>query len=60
MDKDEMQGKAKEVAGRTEFEAGKATNNKKAQVRGALRIAEGKAQKMISKAKGAIKSKKAA
>jgi len=48
---DEMEGEVKDVSGRVERQAGEWTGDKKSQVRGAAKQAEGKAQKIMGKAK---------
>ena len=49
MDKDEVKGKMKDVAGRAERQAGEWTGDKETEARGAARQAEGKAQKTAGK-----------
>jgi uncharacterized protein YjbJ (UPF0337 family) len=44
MNKDQVEGKIKDVAGRVERQAGEWTGNKDAQVHGAVKQAEGKVQ----------------
>jgi len=44
MNKDQVEGKVKDVAGRVERQAGEWTGNKEAEVRGAARQVEGKVQ----------------
>jgi uncharacterized protein YjbJ (UPF0337 family) len=44
MNKDQVEGKLKDVAGRVERQAGEWTGNKEAEVRGAAKQAEGKVQ----------------
>jgi uncharacterized protein YjbJ (UPF0337 family) len=44
MNKDQVEGKLKDVAGRVERQAGEWTGNKNAEVRGAVKQVEGKAQ----------------
>lgn len=44
MNKDQVEGKVKDVAGRVERQAGEWTGNKEAEVRGAAKQAEGKVQ----------------
>jgi uncharacterized protein YjbJ (UPF0337 family) len=56
MDKDEIKGKAKDIAGRAERQAGEWTGSEEHQVKGTARQAEGKVQNIAGKAKDAIKS----
>ena len=44
MNKDQVEGKVKDVAGRVERQAGEWTGNKEAEVRGAAKQVEGKVQ----------------
>jgi uncharacterized protein YjbJ (UPF0337 family) len=44
MNKDQVEGKAKDIAGRVERQAGEWTGNKEAEVRGAAKQAGGKVQ----------------
>jgi uncharacterized protein YjbJ (UPF0337 family) len=44
MNKDQVEGKVKDVAGRVERQAGEWTGSKEAEVRGAAKQAEGKVQ----------------
>jgi uncharacterized protein YjbJ (UPF0337 family) len=44
MNKDQVEGKLKDVAGRVERQAGEWTGNKEAEVRGTAKQAEGKVQ----------------
>jgi uncharacterized protein YjbJ (UPF0337 family) len=60
MNKDEVKGKIKNVAGRAERELGKATGSKKTEARGVALQAEGKVQEMVGKGKATIRNKKAA
>ena len=57
MDKDEIKGKAKDIAGRAERQAGEWTGSEEHQVKGAARQAEGKVQNIVGKAKDALKSR---
>ena len=57
MDKDEIKGKAKEIAGRTERGIGKEKGDTTSQMRGSVREREGKAQKTVGKAKSMLKAK---
>jgi uncharacterized protein YjbJ (UPF0337 family) len=56
MDKDEIKGKAKDIAGRVERQGGEWTGSEEHQVKGAARQAEGKLQNIAGKAKDAMKS----
>ena len=55
MNKDRVEGKAKDVAGRVERQAGEWTGDTKMQVQGVARQAEGKVQNAVGKAKDAVK-----
>ena len=44
MNKDQVEGKVKDIAGRVERQAGEWTGNKEAEVRGAAKQVEGKVQ----------------
>jgi uncharacterized protein YjbJ (UPF0337 family) len=55
MNKDRVEGKIKDVAGRVQRQAGEWTGDSEAQVKGALKQAEGKVQNAFGKAKDAIK-----
>lgn len=55
MDKDEIKGKAKDIAGRVERQAGEWTGDKEHQAKGAAKQAEGKVQKAFGKAKDKLK-----
>jgi uncharacterized protein YjbJ (UPF0337 family) len=55
MDKDEIKGKAKDVAGRVERQAGEWTGSEEHQAKGAMKQAEGKVQNIAGKAKDAIR-----
>jgi uncharacterized protein YjbJ (UPF0337 family) len=55
MDKDEVKGKAKDIAGRVERQVGEWTGDEKAQVKGAAKQVEGKVQNAWGKAKDAVK-----
>jgi len=55
MDKDELKGKAKDIAGRVERQAGEWTGNEETQAKGALKQGEGKIQNAFGKAKDALK-----
>ena len=53
MNKDRVEGKMKDVAGRVERQAGEWTDNEKMQVHGAAKQAEGKVQNAVGKLKDA-------
>jgi uncharacterized protein YjbJ (UPF0337 family) len=55
MNKDQVEGKAKDVAGRVERQVGEWTGNTDAQVNGTLKQAEGKVQNAWGDAKDATK-----
>lgn len=55
MNKDRVEGKAKDLAGRVERQAGEWTNDTEMQVKGAAKQAEGKVQNTFGKAKDATK-----
>ncbi len=55
MDKDEVKGKAKDVAGRIQRQAGEWTGNEETQAEGAAKQAEGKLQNAWGKVKDAGK-----
>lgn len=55
MNKDRVEGKMKDVAGRVERQAGEWTDNEKMQVRGTAKQAEGKLQNAVGKLKDAAK-----
>jgi uncharacterized protein YjbJ (UPF0337 family) len=55
MNKDRVEGKVKDVAGRVQRQAGEWTGDTEAQVKGTLKQAEGKVQNTLGKAKDAIK-----
>ncbi|HWF92683.1 MAG TPA: CsbD family protein [Terriglobales bacterium] len=54
MNKDRVEGKAKDVAGRVERQAGEWTGNEEAQVKGAAKQAEGKIQNAVGKVKDSL------
>lgn len=56
MNKDRVEGKMKDVAGRVERQAGEWTDDSKMQVRGAAKQAEGKVQNAVGKMKDAGKA----
>lgn len=53
MDKDEVKGKAKDVAGRIQRQAGEWTGDEESQAEGAAKQAEGKVQNACGKLKDA-------
>jgi uncharacterized protein YjbJ (UPF0337 family) len=55
MNKDRVEGKVKDVAGRVERQAGEWTDDPKLQVKGAAKQAKGKVQNAWGKAKDAAK-----
>ena len=55
MNKDRVEGKLKDVAGRVERQAGEWTGDTKTQVKGAAKQAEGKVQNAWGQAKDAAK-----
>lgn len=55
MDKDEVKGKAKDIVGRVERQAGEWTGDEETQAKGAAKQVEGKVQNAFGKAKDAIK-----
>jgi uncharacterized protein YjbJ (UPF0337 family) len=55
VNKDQVKGKVKDIAGRVERQAGEWTGDSEAQVRGAARQAEGKVQKAWGDAKDSVK-----
>lgn len=55
MDSDRIKGKAKDIAGRVERQAGEWTDDKEAQVKGAAKQAEGKIQNAWGKAKDELR-----
>jgi uncharacterized protein YjbJ (UPF0337 family) len=56
MNKDRVEGKMKDVAGRVERQAGEWTDNEKMQVQGTAKQAEGKIQNAVGKLKDAGKA----
>ena len=54
MNKDEIKGAVKDVAGKAQREVGKLTGSDKQQVKGAMNQAEGKIQKGVGHAKDAL------
>ena len=55
MDKDEIKGKAKDIAGRAERQVGEWTGDSDAQAEGARKQVEGKVQNTFGKVKDALK-----
>ena len=55
MNKDRVEGKVKDIAGRVERQAGEWTDDPKTQVKGAVKQAEGKVQNAWGKAKDSAK-----
>jgi uncharacterized protein YjbJ (UPF0337 family) len=55
MDKNRVEGKVRDVAGRVERQVGEWTGDKDAQVKGAAKQVEGKVQNAWGKAKDAVK-----
>jgi uncharacterized protein YjbJ (UPF0337 family) len=55
MNKDKVEGKVKDIAGRAERQVGEWTGDKEAQVKGAAKQVEGKVQNAWGKAKDAVK-----
>ena len=55
MNSDRVKGKAKDVEGRIERQAGEWTGNTELQIRGAAKQAEGKVQDAVGKLKDAVK-----
>jgi uncharacterized protein YjbJ (UPF0337 family) len=55
MDKDEVKGKAKDIAGRVERQAGEWTGDEESQAKGAAKQVEGKVQNAFGKAKDAVR-----
>jgi uncharacterized protein YjbJ (UPF0337 family) len=55
MDKNRVKGKAKDIAGRVQRQAGEWTGNEKSQAKGAAKQAEGKLQNAWGKTKDEVK-----
>ena len=55
MNKDRVEGKLKDVAGRIERQAGEWTGDPETQVKGAAKQVEGKVQNAVGKVKDAVK-----
>jgi len=58
MDKDRIKGKAKDIAGRVERQAGEWTGSEEHQVKGAAKQVEGKVQNIAGKVKDAVRDAK--
>jgi uncharacterized protein YjbJ (UPF0337 family) len=58
MDKDRVEGKVKDIAGRVERQVGEWTGDSEAQAKGTMKQAEGKVQNAWGKAKDAVKKPK--
>lgn len=58
MDKDRIKGKAKDIAGRVQRQAGEWTGDSETQVKGAAKQAEGKVQNAVGKAKDKVRDMK--
>jgi uncharacterized protein YjbJ (UPF0337 family) len=58
MDKDRVEGKVKDIAGRAQRQAGEWTGDSDAQAEGAEKQVEGKIQHAFGKAQDAVKSAK--
>jgi uncharacterized protein YjbJ (UPF0337 family) len=57
MNKDRVEGKAKDIAGRVQRQAGEWTGDDEAQVKGAAKQAEGKVQNAVGKVKDSLDKK---
>jgi uncharacterized protein YjbJ (UPF0337 family) len=57
MNKNEVEGKGKQVKGKVREEVGKLTNNKKEQVKGKVEQAEGKVREAVGKAQSRNKNR---
>lgn len=55
MNKDQVKGSVKEVAGKVQSKAGELVGSKEQQAKGLLKEAEGKTQKRVGDAKEALK-----
>jgi uncharacterized protein YjbJ (UPF0337 family) len=55
MDKDEIKGKAKDIAGRVQRQAGEWTGDEETQAKGAAKQVEGKVQNAFGKVKDTLK-----
>jgi len=58
MNKDRIEGKVKDIAGRVERQAGEWTGDPKTQIEGAAKQVEGKLQNSAGKVKDAVKREK--
>jgi uncharacterized protein YjbJ (UPF0337 family) len=58
MDKDRVKGKAKDITGRVERQAGEWSGNEEAQAEGTRKQAEGKVQRTVGKVKDAARDLK--
>jgi uncharacterized protein YjbJ (UPF0337 family) len=56
MNKDQIKGAAKDLAGKVQEETGKMINSKKQQAKGLVRQAEGKVQEHVGDVKQAVKN----
>ena len=56
MDKDRIEGKVKDIAGRTQRQVGEWTGDKESQAKGAAKQAEGKVQNAWGKTKDAVRN----
>ncbi|WP_025041188.1 CsbD family protein [Nitrosospira briensis] len=55
MNKDQVKGTAKDIAGKVQEEAGNLTGNKEQEAKGLAKQVEGKTQKKVGDAKEAVK-----
>lgn len=55
MNKDQVKGSVKEVAGKVQSKAGELVGNKEQQAKGLLKESEGKTQKSVGNAKEVVK-----
>lgn len=55
MDKDRVEGKVKDIAGRAQRQVGEWTGDRESQAKGAVKQAEGKVQNAWGKAKDAVR-----
>lgn len=55
MNKDRVEGKAKDIAGRVQRQAGEWTGDEESQVKGAAKQVEGKVQNTVGKVKDSLK-----
>lgn len=56
MDKDRVEGKIKEIAGRAQRQAGELTGDSETEAKGAAKQAEGKIQNALGKVKDRVKN----